>query len=562
MIPETPIRGNPDQRLKAPGEEHYQTSLFDDQPEDEQLLADYRQRYGLAEDPFADDFSFPLFTAAGRREILDRLLHLCQFSNSLLVLLGEQGTGKTRMAHAFLDSLAEQDRISFLPVKPGQKLADLLPSIVEDLDLELVQTDQANLQACLVAYVETISAEDDGLSVVVIDDAHLLDTEALNWLMNWQVQFPQQQKLHFLLCGEPLLIDRLESIKPQSALLNDFFLQPFTLIEAVDYLNFRMEMADYLGPEIFTEAMVSPWWRQAQGHLGHLHDCAQERLLETVATQDKPQRVSALPVMHILAISAVIAIVGVLFLYLGEDKKVETASTSLPVPASITAVQASSDSSLRPLLPSLPEQQAPAQQSAQAAAGTAPNEALADQSLHQAQDLDQLVSHLPSSNLASPDEQLTEAQTAPEPQAKIAQSQPDTEPDPRANIIQAKPVIQPKPKPVVQSKPAVDEPPAVVASAQEQRILSWSPSSYTIQLLGVSSQRAAQDYVSKQSNKAQLLMFKSKRLGKDWFVVVTGNYTSIAQARAAIEELPSLQRKAGPWPRQLKVIQQEIRVSN
>jgi DamX protein len=65
--------------------------------------------------------------------------------------------------------------------------------------------------------------------------------------------------------------------------------------------------------------------------------------------------------------------------------------------------------------------------------------------------------------------------------------------------------------------------------------------------------------VAAQTNKKDLLVFKSKRAGKDWFVVITGRYASSAQARQAIASLPSVQRDAGPWPRDIKTIQSEIR---
>ena len=85
MTPESPLRAQPDNRIL--GGNQYQGSLFDEAPaqqalDQEQLLADYRQRYGLAEDPFADDYAFPFFTGGGRRQLLERLLHLCQFSNT------------------------------------------------------------------------------------------------------------------------------------------------------------------------------------------------------------------------------------------------------------------------------------------------------------------------------------------------------------------------------------------------------------------------------------------------------------------------------------------------
>jgi DamX protein len=96
-------------------------------------------------------------------------------------------------------------------------------------------------------------------------------------------------------------------------------------------------------------------------------------------------------------------------------------------------------------------------------------------------------------------------------------------------------------------------------SAQEQTILAWPSSHYTIQLLGVSTEKAALGYIAAQQNKQNLLMFKSKRQGRDWFVVISGHFATSALARQSIAQLPAAQRDAGPWPRDLKTIQFEIK---
>ena len=232
----------------------------------------------------------------------------------------------------------------------------------------------------------------------------------------------------------------------------------------------------------------------------------------------------------------------------------------MPAPASIASVQPTDVADVQPIMPSLPD--ATANSAVQCQMTESQSQAV--NQVNQARDLDQLVNSLPDSggSIAPSD-----AETSVQPSANIVNSVPDTQPSPNTKIVQAKPVVQ-EPEVKYEVKPAVTpklvetKPAASSKSAQEQKILSWSASSYTIQLLGVSNQKAAQDYIAQQSNKAQLLLFKSKRLGKDWYVVIVGNYASIAQARSAIEDLPGVQRKAGPWPRQLGAIQQEIRAAN
>ena len=564
MTREPPLHAKPDSRLLDDGESQ-QGYLFDEvgeTPAADQLLEDYRQRYGLSEDPFSHDYSFPLFTGAGRRQLLDQLLHLCQFSNSVLVVLGEYGVGKTRIAHAFMDSLSDQDEICFISLRSGQGLEQILLSIVQAFG---IRTDSPlsveNLLTEIEAFIaqEAVS-EDDGLAVVVLDNAHLLDDQSISVITTLLHNFPQQNRLHLALFGEPQLISRLEQLSPENLLVNDFTLPPFGLMETVDYLNFRMEMADYLGPEIFTEAIVEPWWRKMHGQLPVLHELAQERLLESVT----PAQVSGrrpLPVAHIIVLSMLIAAVGMIFLYMGDDEPAAsttvTNSVSQPVAASAPASQASgnlssTDTPVQPLLQALPQT---TQTNPQVVAGAVSEELPHEEVVPLAQlptspkktETTQMSTPVAASSAAP---SIPTPSVAAQPSVSVSEQIKVAEPKPAERIIASEPVKS-RTNTIVSTTPA--------GSAQERNILTWSPSEYTIQLLGVSTQKAALDFIAAQPNKNDLLMFKSKRQGRDWFVVITGRFGSTAEARQGIARLPAAQRDAGPWPRDVKTIQSEIK---
>jgi DamX protein len=581
MTREPPLRAQPDSRLLDHGDSQ-QGYLFAAEPDDDQaedqLLADYRQRYGLSEDPFAHDYSFPLFTGAGRRQLLDQLLHLCQFSNSVITVLGEYGVGKTRIAHAFMDSLSDQDQICFLSLSSGQSLEQILLSIIQSFGIEINgELSTENLLASLEAFIaEEVVSEDDGLAVVVLDNAHLLDDQSISVIASLLNNFPQQNRLHLALFAEPELMPRLDRLSPESLLINDFHMQPFGLLETVDYLNFRMEMADYLGPEIFTEAMVEPWWRQTRGQLSVLHELAQERLLESVTPAAKSHK-RPLPVVHIVAISALIAVVGVVFLYMGDEDTTEpgqSLATSTPVPtiapqpvasqaAASTAPQptaastgnqelTSTQTPVQPLMQSLPQPLQPNQQ-AQTAPQAVPSSPAA--SATTANDVDDGFPKEKVVPLAQlPTAQPQKVESVPAVSTPVTQAASSPTPSAQVPVQEIKPA--PKPEAV---KPAATATASGGGGAQERTILGWKPNEYTIQLLGVSNEKAARDFVAAQANKNVLLIFKSKRQGKDWFVVITGRYTSSAQARQAIANLPAAQRDAKPWPRDVKAIQNEIR---
>ena len=77
--------------------------------------------YDFSDDPFADNFTIeainsialshsepiPFFMGGDRRSVLDEVVHLCQFSQHLVAVLGEAGVGKTAFAYQAIVELHE-----------------------------------------------------------------------------------------------------------------------------------------------------------------------------------------------------------------------------------------------------------------------------------------------------------------------------------------------------------------------------------------------------------------------------------------------------------------------
>ena len=527
-----------------------------------QLLSDYRQRYGLSTDPFADDPHFPLYTGALRREILDQLLHLSQFSNNLLVVLGEYGVGKTRMAQAFIDSLDDADDICFLEGQITSNFGALFASIIEQFELSSAQE---------FTEFTASQSENDGLAVLIVDNAHHLTDAVLIELIGL-IQSGAESRVHLVLFAEPHLLPRLEHFEMPDVVLSDFLLEKFSLTESVDYLNFRMEMADYLGPEIFNEQQAETWWRQSRGQLLRLHECAQDKLLMSVSTpQTFNSYKKSAPVFYILGASVVGAALLMGYMYLGRpvDTQLMQSSESIPSSkASQLSISLPASVSQEPVL--LREgtnsiQMPPVDLSAKninnelvspaEPAVTTTN--VANQNT--AMPVQEKISALPLEKLAvisvAP-VKATQKNVQPnlhKPNTVYVAKEPK-----KVEIAQAeKTAIAKMYKP--RSEEIKNTSNSGSYSEQEKTILSWNKSEFTLQVVGLSSEQAARDYIAEQSNKKDLLMFKSTRQGKDWFAVITGRYPSSDKASQAAQLLPALQKKAIPWPRDMKTIQKEIR---
>lgn len=551
MTPESPLRA---------GSDNFQAGLFDADNfdkthESNSVLSDYRQRYGLSEDPFSDDYSFPLFTAAGRRQVLDQLLHLCQFSNQLLVITGEAGVGKTRIAHALADSLEENDHLCFLALNPGQSLDQLLKAIAESFNLPLNENASIDelirdIEKFIEMHALNQDEENDGLVLLIIDNAEHLDPASAAVLGSLLENKPQPYPLHVVLVGEPVLVSRINTIESENLQISDFHLPAFTLSETVDYLNFRMEMSDYLGPEIFTEAIVDPWWRQAHGQLSLIHESAQDKLLQSVLPQAESRRIG-FPILHVFAVAAVIAVAGVFYLYLDKTpekniavtvtKSVSVAQSSIAVTTSQSVVD--TQTPVEPILKTLPA--VPVDEPVATELPTA-SEVVENKTVTESVAPGTTLPVQPV-EVKKEEPVVTESVATTTPSNALANNTIETNPTSAADITR---LTEPKPR---VSNPSEN------FSPDEQEILSWSAAQFTIQILGVSNLKSAQEFVGSQTNKSDLLIFETRRAGKKWYVVVTGHYASNAEARSAITGLPVKQRESGPWPRQVKGIQQEIR---
>jgi DamX protein len=124
------------------------------------------------------------------------------------------------------------------------------------------------------------------------------------------------------------------------------------------------------------------------------------------------------------------------------------------------------------------------------------------------------------------------------------------------------PVAKPAPAPVAKPAPVTKpvEKPATVAKAAPAAGGSWyagqKPGNYVVQILGTSSEAAAQSFVKEQGGEYRY--FKKVLNGKPLYVITYGNFANRDAAVSAIKALPAKVQAGKPWPRSVASVQQEL----
>jgi general secretion pathway protein A len=220
-------------------------------------LADpiYEAFYGLKEQPFAisTDPKF-LFMSASHRGALEELVNGLKRQESMLLLTGETGTGKTTICRAVLGSLGERT-FSALILNPYMSGAEMLRAILRDFgfvsrdDLRrgaFAQADVPQLLDALEGFLASIRSLDSH-AVVVIDEAQSLPPDVLDQIRLLTAHEREGRRLiQVVLVGQPPLLQTLKT-EPMYALnervTRRVTLSPLPPADVAAYIKHRLEVA-------------------------------------------------------------------------------------------------------------------------------------------------------------------------------------------------------------------------------------------------------------------------------------------------------------------------------
>ena len=207
----------------------------------------YNAFFGFSENPFSlsPDPAF-FYRSEQHEEALANLVYGVQARKGFIVLSGEVGTGKTTMLECLRDYLeAQYIEFAFL-FNSRINSEQFFEMIAYDLDLPCARTSKTEVLFALNQLLVE-QAQDGRTVVLIVDEAHNLDWDVLEEIrLLGNLENRNGKLLQIILAGQPELDRKLDApnlrqLKQRIVLRCN--LQPFTLRDAVEYMESRLEIA-------------------------------------------------------------------------------------------------------------------------------------------------------------------------------------------------------------------------------------------------------------------------------------------------------------------------------
>ena len=251
----------------------------------------YNAFFGFSESPFSlsPDPAF-FYRSEQHEEALANLVYGVQARKGFIVLSGEVGTGKTTMLECLRDYL-ESQYIEFAFLFNSRiNVEQFFEMIAYDLDLPCSRTSKTEVLFALNQLLVE-QAQDGRTVVLIVDEAHNLEWEVLEEIrLLGNLENRNGKLLQIILAGQPELDRKLDApnlrqLKQRIVLRTN--LQPFTLRDAVEYIESRMERAGMADQTVFSEELMAEIHLRAQGIPRLINAICDNLLLTAFAGESK-----------------------------------------------------------------------------------------------------------------------------------------------------------------------------------------------------------------------------------------------------------------------------------
>ena len=455
-------------------------------------------------------------------QLLTRVRFITRFGSHLIHLSGAAGSGKTWLAHSFLEHYATDCRQVLLMCQSGQTDAQHRTLLLQ----QFVSQAMFNEHDSLCQSVEHLLAHQHDKLMVVIDDAHLLSPCLVAELWALSLYAAQHSTLQLNIV---LFANRGELHQTLTHVAHGSGIVPLAL--DIDDLS-QQEAVLFTERLIGSDQLTTASRRTLKQRLltviarpGVLYDFPQSEGVNMTSKASKRPLLVAVIILAVIALA--IAGYGLMTI------RSHIAADTQP-PATIPAVTATVTFDDVPL---------PPQVHAQGLTVGRKEDSSHERIVISEQQIDAMMDDqaLKGHSIAT---EATEATTTPVIAPIVAASDTTAIPSlPSAGAI----IPAPASKLDWSLKLATDE----------QKLAAIKSSHYALQLAATQSLAAAAEFMTTH-HVVEAMIYQTDRKKQQWFIVVSGNYSTADQARIAKSQLSASLQQLKPWLKPYRHIQQEM----
>jgi len=530
----------------------------------------YINYYGFTGDPFSPESAL-FFTSPQIEKLLRLFNYLARFSRKLVLLTGANGSGKTALLEHFVNEQNEQERVCFFTALNTDTPKQVLAEISEQLKVSNLAGNESPEK--LIRAIRDYSLEQldhDQNCMVVIDDAHLLDQEVLEQLYQLTLNVAEQRcAISLLLCGGGELFTQVQQVVPGDISEKTIFHQqisPLSDSEVTQYL--RMHFSENAGQSKppFSQAEYQAIFEQSEGLPRRVNEAAKQVLAAgmvglLVSSESVNQKSKIF--VGILAV-ILLMIGGGFFWWQNNDQspaKEETVNQSMVGQIERSAeeeIPAEIEQAIEGQLFVEPEaEELVAAQDDSIAELGANERAVEDASLVPVVKVNEVKIETKAEVVEVESDELNAE--ALKPAAEVI-AKPEDEQVVESRTVATHSLLET----VEEQKPATEvvvpkAEPSTRLAQDAARILAFSSSEYTMQLLGSKKEESIHKIMAKLPDDTNLMYFEKTHKGAPWFVLVYGHYTSRAAANAAAAKMPAALNGIKPWVRGISGVQDTIK---
>ena len=517
---------------------------------------DYRETFVLTCAPFENRIDPKFFYAStALMQRLDLLTHLTQFGESVVLVAGPAGSGKTSLLETFVNHANNRWEICLLDgTHPQQVPGHLSRAFGTDAS--------TGVEDALSQW--DARTDSSRLFVILVDDADKLDQQTCDDLCRL-LTLPQGERVRAILFGTDDAQPRVKKALEQHTSSRSMQLLEVPRLseeETASYLLYRLAVAGYSGESPFTATEVRAICKAADGRPAATNTLAHQTLTEHVlranskrqhsvpATGGKNGRLWLAATGGLLIL---VALIGWLRFTSPENTGSEPQLAEAPfqegvpltIPATNHAAGASVPSVEQPTLASETASELPD------AGDEIPLPVPETASRSIATDVSATPSQTQAPLPAATTRTIPGTKEASPPRASSLPETPDVEDPKKAAPVQAEKTTVPTPTAEAPGFPH-----------RESWLLNQPEDRYSLQLLGSRNEKSIARYIAQHKlDPRQTAYYRGLFKNAEWYVLVYGVYPSRDAALKQIETLPAAVRKERPWPRDMKSVHLAIKAA-